>query len=125
MPQIASLAPRENIHIDPQRVDQIVAALGEKAGMQVVIATLEQLARALGRTLQAGHQDDLGGVAQGADQLSRLAWQIGLVTLSGVAIDVGRCAELRDRQSLAATLARLERVGRRSLTELWDRDVPL
>ena len=40
--------------------------------------------------------------------------------LAGVAVDVGRCADHRDQSALSATLARLMRVGRRSLTEIWD-----
>ena len=55
-----------------------------------------------------------------ADRLSRLAWQIGLVSLSGVAIDLGFCAERSDMSALEAVRARLMRVGNRSLTQIWD-----
>ncbi len=56
-----------------------------------------------------------------AEQLARLAWQVGLVTLAGVAVDVGSCAERQDKNALAATSARLHRIGNRSLTEIWER----
>ncbi|WP_199261414.1 hypothetical protein [Paracoccus binzhouensis] len=120
MTKIAFLAVDETVHIDVQRLEQIVRELGEATAAQVVGAALEQLALALRRTIAAVQQDDLGAVAAHADQLSRLAWQVGLASLAGVAVDVGACAERRDRTALGSTAARLERIGNRSLTELWD-----
>ncbi|MDQ7260770.1 hypothetical protein NM680_03030 [Paracoccus sp. PS-1] len=120
MTKIAILAVDETVRIDLQRLEQIIGELGEATAVQVIGAALEQLALALRRTLAASRQGDLGAAVSNADQLSRLAWQVGLVTLAGVAIDVGACAERRDRPALAATTRRLERIGNRSLTELWD-----
>ena len=53
--------------------------------------------------------------------MSRLAWQIGLLSLAGVAMDLGSTAERGDVPALAAIRARLLRVGNRSLTAIWDR----
>lgn len=120
MTKIATLPVHDAIRIDVQRLEQIVRELGEDRAAQVIGAALEELALALRRTILAAGQDDLAAVAGCADRLSRLAWQVGLVTLAGVAIDVGACAEGRDRIALASTAARLERIGNRSLTRLWD-----
>jgi len=120
MTKIAILAVDEPPRIDVQRLDQIIRELGEPAAAPVIGAALEQLALALRRTVAASQQGDPGAVVAHADQLSRLAWQVGLVTLAGVAIDVGACAERRAPAALAATTCRLERIGNRSLTELWD-----
>jgi hypothetical protein len=120
MTKIAVLAMDETVRIDVQRLEQIIRELGEPAAAQVIGAALEQLALALRRTVAASQRGDLGAIVASADQLSRLAWQVGLVTLAGVAIDVGACAERRDPPALAATVRRLERIGNRSLTELWD-----
>lgn len=124
MTKIAFLSMTDAIRIDVQRLEQIVQELGEDCAAQVISAALEELARALRRTVLAEQRDDLGAVVAGADQLSRLAWQVGLVTLAGVAIDVGACAESRDATALASTVARLERIGNRSLTRIWDPDAP-
>lgn len=124
MTKIAFLSMADAIRIDVQRLEQIVQELGEDCAAQVISAALEELARALRRTVLAEQRDDLGAVVAGADQLSRLAWQVGLVTLAGVAIDVGACAESRDATALASTVARLERIGNRSLTRIWDPDAP-
>ncbi|WP_313351031.1 hypothetical protein [Paracoccus sp. (in: a-proteobacteria)] len=120
MTKIAVLAMNETVRIDVQRLEKIVHELGEPAAVQVIGAALEQLALALRRTVTASQQGDSCAVVTEADQLSRLAWQVGLVTLAGVAVDVGACAERQDRPALAATIQRLERIGNRSLTELWD-----
>lgn len=120
MTKIALLAVEEAARIDLQRLEQIIRELGEQTAAQVIGAALEQLALALTHTLDAAEKDDPADVACHADQLSRLAWQVGLVTLAGVAIDVGSCAENRDRIGLAATASRLRRIGNQSLTRIWD-----
>jgi hypothetical protein len=120
MTQIAVLAVDETIRIDLQRLEQIISELGEATATQVIGAALEQLALALTHTLAAVEKDELAEVVAHAEQLARLAWQVGLVTLAGVSVDVGSCAERQDRAGLTATSARLRRIGNRSLTEIWE-----
>ena len=120
MTKIAVLTVDEAIRIELQRLEQIISELGKETAAQVIGVALEQLALALTRTLAAGDAGDLAGAVAHAEQLARLAWQVGLVTLAGVAVDVGSCAERQDRTALAATSARLRRIGNRSLTEIWD-----
>ena len=118
--KIAVLAVEEEILVDMQRLEQIVTELGQDTANYVLGAALEQLAQALTNTVTAAGREDLATVVSQADRLSRLAWQVGLVSLAGVAVDVGRCAETRDLPGLAATAGRLRRIGNRSLTEIWE-----
>lgn len=120
MTKIAVLTVDETVRIELQRLEQIIQELGEATAAQVIGAALEQLALALTRTVAAGAAGDLAGVVTHAEQLARLAWQVGLVSLAGVAVDVGSCAERQDHTALAATSARLHRIGNRSLTEIWE-----
>ena len=61
-----------------------------------------------------------------ARSLTGIADQIGMNDLSRVAGDVTRCIDARDAVALAATLSRLQRIGERSLTAIWDmQDVPV
>ena len=120
MTKIAVLTVDETVRIELQKLAQIIQELGEATAAQVIGAALEQLALALTRTVAAGAAGDLAGVVTHAEQLARLAWQVGLVSLAGVAVDVGSCAERQDRTALAATSARLHRIGNRSLTEIWE-----
>ncbi len=120
---MANLAVEEEIQVDQQRIREIVAELGEMAASNLIVAAMEQLSLALRQALRAAAQNDKVQIAAHADRLSKLAWQVGLVTLAGVAVDVGRCSESGDMQALSATLARLERVANRSLMEIWDNDL--
>lgn len=120
MAKIARLSVDEPVNIDMNRLEEIVSELGESNASDVIGAALEQLALALDRTLTAIERGELARAVTHAERLSRLSWQVGLVTLAAVAVDVGRCAEQRDLGALAATGARLNRIGNRSLTEIWD-----
>ncbi|MCF3974405.1 hypothetical protein [Paracoccus salsus] len=121
MAQIMALAVSEPVRVDARRVGDIVSELGETAAQNVIGLALEQLASAMSTIDEALVAGDLAQAVAQADRLSRLAWQIGLLSLAGVAMDLGACAERRDMSALAAVRARLMRVGNRSLTAIWDR----
>ncbi|WP_103172544.1 hypothetical protein [Paracoccus sp. SY] len=121
MAQIMALAVSEPVRVDSRRVGDIVTELGETAAQNVIGLALEQLAGALTAADRAVGAEDLPEIARQSDLLARLAWQIGLLSLAGVAMDLGGCAERRDPIALPAVHARLMRVGNRSLTAIWDR----
>lgn len=121
MAQIMALAVSEPVRVDSRRVGDIVTELGETAAQNVIGLALEQLAGALTAADGAVRAGDLPQIARQSDLLARLAWQIGLLSLAGVAMDLGGCAERCDAVALHAVHARLMRVGNRSLTAIWDR----
>jgi hypothetical protein len=121
MAQISALAISEAVRVDSRRVAEIVAELGETSAQHVIGLALEQLAAALTAVEGALNDNDLAQAAAHAERMSRLAWQIGLLSLAGVAMDLGSTAERGDVPALAAIRARLLRVGNRSLTAIWDR----
>lgn len=121
MAEITALAISEAVRVDTRRVAEIVAELGETSAQHVIGLALEQLATALEAVDQALGQADLGQAAIHAERMSRLAWQIGLLSLAGVAMDLGSTAERGDMAALAAIRARLHRAANRSLTAIWDR----
>ena len=121
MAQITSLAITEPVRVDARRVGDIVGELGETAAQNVIGLALEQLAVALTATDAALEAGDLALAVGHAERLSRLAWQIGLLSLAGVAMDLGALAERGQAPALSAVRARLLRVGNRSLTAIWDR----
>lgn len=120
MGNLTVLAMQEPVRIDVRRLGEIMDELGETAAQTIICAALEQLASALASAREAAMSGDMAGLSERADLLSRLAWQVGLPSLAGVAVDVMDCAERRDATGLAATLARMMRIGNRSLTEIWD-----
>lgn len=121
MAQVTTLAMWEQVRVDTRRVAGIVNELGETSARNVIELALEQLAAKLTAVDQALDRGDLAQAAADADRVARLAWQIGLLSLAGVAMDLGSCADRGDRVALAAVQARLMRVGNRSLTAIWDR----
>lgn len=121
MAQISALPISEAVRVDSRRVAEIVAELGETSAQHVIGLALEQLAAALTAVEGALNDNDLAQAAAHAERMSRLAWQIGLLSLAGVAMDLGSTAEHGDVPALAAIRARLLRVGNRSLTAIWDR----
>ncbi|MDO5605244.1 MAG: hypothetical protein Q4G25_08810 [Paracoccus sp. (in: a-proteobacteria)] len=120
MTDIAPLAPQEAVRFDSGRVQDIVNELGETAAESVIQHALEQMAGAVALLQDATAAGNGHALIAQAERLSRLALQVGLVSLSGVAGDVAICARRGDPVALNATLARVVRIANRSLTEIWD-----
>ncbi len=67
---------------------------------------------------------DLALVRMRALGLQGMADRLGLTLLAQVAGDVIALCGARDDAALAATVARLDRVGERSLCAIWDAQMP-
>lgn len=120
MTKIAALAVTEPVSVDERRLHDIVNELGEVAATGLIQLALEQMALAVRALQEDARADNVLAITAQAERLSRLAWQVGLVTLAAVAIDIAECARHGDAVALEATLARLTRVADRSLTDIWD-----
>lgn len=120
MGNVAALGMAEPVRVDAGRVRHIVDELGENAAKGLIEMALEQMAIAVTALQREADGGDAVRIAAKAERLSRLAWQVGLVSLARVADDVAACARRTDAVALAATLARAVRVANRSLTEIWD-----
>lgn len=115
MAKAMRLAVEEPVQIDTRRLGDIMRELGEPAARSLISRAMEQLRAEmtdLGGAAQAG---DLRRVSLAADRLSREAWQLGMVTLSAVAVHAADCARGEDSPAVAAVLARLDRVAAQSL----------
>ncbi|MDO5530369.1 MAG: hypothetical protein Q4F71_13280 [Paracoccus sp. (in: a-proteobacteria)] len=119
MQNIRTLTPDEPIVIDSHRIAQIRLRVGPDAD-DLVCQALEQIAAGSARLHRAARDGDTRGTGKEAARLSRLAGQIGLVSLAGVAADVFACTRLGDPAALAATLERARRVTDRSLSAIGD-----
>lgn len=118
--QVTLLRQDETAAVDPDRIDDLFKQLGPHAAEDLVCRTLEELAARLThveRCYRRGRTDEMCKTARG---LCAVADQLGMVLLGRVAQDVITCADTGDAVALAATLARLLRVGERSLTGMWD-----
>ena len=95
MGNLMVLAMQEPVRVDARRLAEIVDELGETAANDVICLALEQLAQALSDVRHAALTGDMAGLAARAEMLSRLAWQVGLVSLAAV-------------EALAAEVARID-----------------
>ncbi|MFO1175636.1 MAG: hypothetical protein U1E48_10610 [Paracoccaceae bacterium] len=120
MPFLAVLRHEEGVRLDPDPLVALYSELGESGAERVLCRAMEDLRSRLSEILR--HADEGRGtpVARTARQLGAVAAQIGLPTLARVAGDVVYSTEAGDPTAQAATLARLVRIGERSLSAVWD-----
>lgn len=119
MAGLARLPVSEPVRIDAHRLSALIRDLGEDGARDMISIALKQVAAGLGNLSRAAADDDLPRMAQIADNLSRNAWQIGLVTLSAVAADAASCARNRNHPAITPVMARLNRVAAQSLRDIW------
>ncbi|MGB5870362.1 MAG: hypothetical protein WBH04_09180 [Albidovulum sp.] len=94
--------------------------LGSNRAEQVVCRTMEELSARLRETLLCADDDRDDALVENARRLGAVAEQIGMSTLMRISQDVVKTTLSGDKTAQAATLARLARIGDRSLTAVWD-----
>lgn len=116
--QIVHLSPRDVMRIDPEPLARLQAALGPQGAEDVVCRALEDISHRLRRMADQQAAGQADQICRAARSIAAVATQIGLRDLAVVAGHVADCAARNDRPGLAATLARLFRVGKRAVTEI-------
>lgn len=118
--RVTILTPTERVRLDSDRLGALYAELGEDGAEDMVCRAMEELSARLahaGRLFRDGQGADL---RKNLRSVAAIAEQIGLRMLAQVARDVIGCIDSGDANAMAATLARLMRIGDRSLTEVWN-----
>lgn len=119
---MSELRPEEAVYLDTERLEEICHRLGYSGGEHAICSAMEDLAALLqqaGTLWRVGDFDTLDVVAR---QVNGLADRIGMAALARVAGDVRALAAAgHDPAALAATVARMRRLGERSLLAIWDR----
>ena len=116
--QIVHLPLRDAMRIDPEPLARLQAALGPQGAEDVVCRALEDISHRLRRLSEDHAVQALDRVARGARSIAAVSAQIGLGDLAVIAGHVLDCAGRDETAALAATLARMFRVGRRAVTEI-------
>ncbi|WP_245875543.1 hypothetical protein [Puniceibacterium antarcticum] len=114
------LAPKENAGLDPDRLEALYSQLGPSAAEDVVCRAMEELALRLAHIDRLFHEHAWGDMRKNTRALVAIADQIGMTGLACVGGHVISCIDDVDHIALAATLARLNRLGEGSLTAIWD-----
>lgn len=108
------------MRLNAHRIDALYLQLGESSAEDVVCRALEELAARLGHAERLYREGRISDMRKCARSLIAIADQIGMQHLVQVAGDVTGCIDAGDTNALAATFARLLRIGERSLCEIWD-----
>ena len=117
---VSVLRPEEPARFNPDRLERLCDEVGEIRAEHEVACALKAISAQL--------QDirHLCPIRTGSDlmtpvrALAAASDRIGMATLARVARDVLACASSGDLVALAATYARLLRVGERSIHAIWD-----
>lgn len=118
--QVTLLKQDERVRLDPQRLDTLFDQLGETGAEDIVCRALEELAARLSHAERCYREGRIAEMRKSSRSLIAIADQVGMSLLAGVAGDVTASIDAGDHVALAATFARLLRIGERSLCEIWD-----
>lgn len=110
----------EAVRFDPRRLADLYRSMGEIGAENILCDTMEELTIQLVRIDKLGKRARIADVREIAERIAPRAEQIGLIGLGRVARDVAECVRNADHAGFAATLARLSRMGDKSLSAIWD-----
>ncbi|WP_424938907.1 hypothetical protein [Aliiroseovarius sp. S253] len=120
MAEITNLTYVEEIQLDRDQLHALYVRFGPIQADRNLNQSLEDLALWLARVQRALKSGCHADIHQGAEDLKRIAQRLGMTSLARVARDVAEQCATKDPAALPATLARLTRVGERSLIAVWD-----
>lgn len=120
MAKLAVLHHDEGVRLDPNCLVALYSELGEAGAEQVVCKAMEELSARLTEMQRFADEGRTPALVRSARLLIKVAEQIGMLSFARVAGDVLAAAEAGDAAGQAATLARLVRIGDRSLNAVWD-----
>lgn len=124
MNDVSTIRLTETAGLDRERLADILVEMGEPAAERLIGRTLEDLAERLNRAERAWVRGDHVRLCHGAREMADVAARIGLTTFAQSAVNVSRVSMTGDYAALAATVARMIRVGEASLMSVWDmRDI--
>jgi hypothetical protein len=118
--QVSVLQVDEAVWVNRDQLAQLYTQLGDANAENVVCRAMEELAIRLAHTEKLYRENKHEDMRKCARSMTAIAEQIGLGTLARVAKEVVSCIDDTDANAIAATFARLLRIGEQSLMEIWD-----
>lgn len=110
----------EKVCVDQDRLSALYAELGEAGAEDMVCRAMEELALRLSHCSRLHSAGELNDLRKSVRSLIAISEQIGMLLLAQVSKDVIITIDDCDHAAIAATLARLLRIGEQSLTAIWD-----
>ena len=120
MEKVVQFRPVEMIFVDAGHLVGLARDRGVPRAELIAFAALEEIIERLTAVEAAWRAGEFQRLAKVARSVVGMSEQMGLQTLSMVAVKVAAVAETRDYAALAALVARLVRVGEGSLDAFGD-----
>ncbi|WP_339108267.1 hypothetical protein [Thioclava sp. GXIMD4216] len=120
MANVTKLRCNETVRIEQARIVALYAQLGQQAAERLMASAIEDLAMHMVAIDAAVQKNQLGAFDDAVTSLIPLARQVGMTKLEQVTRDLRDCMRAQDLVASRAVLARLMRIGDRSLSEVWD-----
>lgn len=120
MLSVADLKIEESVLFEPNRLADLYRRLGEIGAENVLCDAMEELTIQLVRIEKLARRGRIDDVRDIAEKIGPVSGRIGLKGLERVAANVAECARNGDNAGFGATVARLSRIGDKSLTAIWD-----
>lgn len=120
MSRVTELGHAEPAWVEPACIRHVYYKLGHRAGEELVEEAMAQFLHLLGALTRAWRASDWERVTEGLYFVHELADQLGMTGVAHVADDVAACMETGDSTALAATIARLARVGEASSLAIFE-----
>ena len=117
---VSRLRPEEPASFNPERLERLCDEIGEVRAEHEVASALQTISVHLQDIRRIHPVEDADCLTGPTRQLAAVSDRIGMATLARVARDVLACIGDGDLVALAATHARLLRVGERSIHAIWD-----
>ncbi|MBO9474596.1 hypothetical protein J7413_13680 [Shimia sp. R10_1] len=120
MNQIATLKMSEQAVVDHDELTRVLIRLDQNDVEETFMSLIKSLTDHLAMAERHYNADDLTELAETMTLVELIAGRLCMTALSRVAVDVIACCERHDSVALAATYARLIRIGECALREIWD-----
>jgi hypothetical protein len=117
---VTPLRPEEPARFNPDTLESLCRRIGETRAEAEVARALERISTTLAALDTLEEEADSTLMAATLRSLVRDADMIGMVTLARVSRNVLACLGTSDSRAYSATLARLSRVGDRSMLSVWE-----
>lgn len=117
---ITQLPLEEPARFNPGQLEELCSRMGETLAEAEVGHALQRLSAHLAEVTRLRATDRRDDLAAALAAVIGDAQLIGMATLARVGRHVLDCLDSGDPTALAATLARLDRIGDRSIHAVWD-----
>lgn len=120
MTQVATLRLSEEAVVDQDELTRIFIKMEYSKAEEIISSAIDELSRSLTHAERLNQNAETAKLLVVVQAIADLAALLGMAGLAQVSRDVAKCCDQNNRVAVSATVARLLRVGKGSLKEIWE-----